>query len=145
PDEPDPDAWQHGEWLPSVHLMHPRLLWALQKIADSFPRRVIYVFSGYRPKTTAKKGSHHSQHGEGRAMDISVVGVPNAELFKFCHTLDDVGCGYYPNSKFVHVDARRPGTGHAFWIDTSAPGEPSVYVDAWPGVIDSGGLAWDRR
>jgi hypothetical protein len=146
PDEPDPDAWSRGEWLPSVHLMNPRLLWALQKIADAFPRRVIYIFSGYRPRTAgAHRGGHHSMHNEGRAMDISVTGVANRDLFKFCHTLDDVGCGYYPNSKFVHVDVRRPGTGHAFWIDTSAPSEPSHYVDSWPGVIDAGGLAWDGR
>ena len=75
-------------------------------------------------------------------MDLAVFNVPNAALFKLCRTLDDVGCGYYPNSRFVHVDVRRPGTGHAFWIDESAPGEPSHYVDAWPGVVDSGALVW---
>lgn len=146
PDEPDAESWQRGEWIPSVHLVHPRLAWALQRIADAFPRRVVYIFSGYRPKHGAvRRGSHHSMHGEGRAMDIGVMGVPNAQLFQLCHALDDVGCGYYPNSKFVHVDVRLPGTGHAFWIDASAPGEPSRYVDRWPGVIDSGGLAWDQR
>jgi hypothetical protein len=41
-----------------------------------------------------------------------VQGIPNAALFSFCRTLDDVGCGFYPNSKFVHVDVRKPGTGH---------------------------------
>ena len=75
-------------------------------------------------------------------MDILVQGVPNAELFLYCRKLDDVGCGYYPNSKFVHVDVRRPGTGHAFWIDVSGPGERSKYVDSWPGVVEKGGLAW---
>jgi hypothetical protein len=146
PDEPDPDSWRRGEWLPSVHLMNPRLAWALQKIADAVPRRVIYVFSGYRPAVSSgptKRGSHHSMHGKGRAMDISVMGISNADLFRLCHTLDDVGCGFYPHSKFVHVDVRLPGTGHAFWIDESAPGEPSHYVDAWPGVVESGGLVWE--
>lgn len=75
-------------------------------------------------------------------MDISVMGISNRDLFRLCHTLDDVGCGFYPHSKFVHVDVRLPGTGHAFWIDESAPGEPSHYVDAWPGVVESGGLVW---
>jgi hypothetical protein len=146
PDEPDAEAWAKGEWLPGVRPVHPRLLWLLQRVADAFPRRTIYVFSGYRPakEATSRKG-HHSMHAEARAMDVNVMGVPNAQLFKVCRTLDDVGCGYYPNSKFVHVDVRRPGTGRAFWVDASGPGEPSQYVDSWPGVVDAGGLAWDAR
>lgn len=146
PDEPDPEAVTRGEWVPGVRLVQPRLLWALQRISDAFPWRTIYVYSGYRPGAVvkgAKSGGHHSMHSEARAMDISVMGVPNASLFAFCRTLDDVGCGFYPNSKFVHVDVRRPGTGHAFWIDASGPGEPSRYVDAWPGVVASGALVWD--
>jgi hypothetical protein len=71
------------------------------------------------------------------------MGVHNADLFRFCRSLDDVGCGFYPNSKFVHVDVRRPGTGHAFWVDISGPGEPAHYVDSWPGVVDKGALVWD--
>ncbi|MBK8252871.1 MAG: DUF882 domain-containing protein [Polyangiaceae bacterium] len=146
PDEPDPAAWEaSGEWLPSVKLLHPRLLWALQKVADAFPYRAIYVYSGYRPHRD-KPGAqgHHSMHGEGRAMDIQIHGVRNESLFQFCRKLDDVGCGYYQNSKFVHVDVRKPGTGHAFWVDISGPGEPSHYVDSWPGVVESGALAWMR-
>lgn len=144
PDEPDPQAWEaSGEWLPRVKMVNPRLLWVLQKIADAFPHRAIYVYSGYRPHKD-KPGSegHQSKHSEGRAMDIQVHGVRNESLFQFCRKLDDVGCGYYPNSKFVHVDVRRPGTGHAFWIDISGPGEPSRYVDSWPGVVERGALAW---
>jgi hypothetical protein len=71
------------------------------------------------------------------------MGVPTAALFQVCQKLADVGCGYYPNNKFVHVDVRRPGSGHPFWIDVSGPGEPSRYVDSWPGVIEGGGLVWD--
>jgi hypothetical protein len=144
PDEPDPDAWEKGgEWLPQVKLVHPRLLWALQKIADAFPHRAIYIYSGYRPHREKPNGQgHQSMHGEGRAMDIQIHGVRNESLFQFCRKLEDVGCGYYPNSKFVHVDVRRPGTGYAFWIDISGPGEPSHYVDSWPGVVDHGALAW---
>ncbi len=160
PDEPDAEAWRALEWLPQIRVMSPRLLWALQRIADAFPWRTVYVFSGYRPKSeglanagprptssdgTARRGGHHSLHAEGRAMDIMVMGIPNAALFKVCRTLDDVGCGYYPNSKFVHVDVRKPGTGHAFWIDASGPGEPSRYVDSWPGVVERGAMAWSDR
>ncbi len=143
PDEPDPAAGK-GEWLPGVRVVNPRLLWALQRIADAFPWKTIYVFSGYRPAPKGSKpGGHHSLHGEGRAMDISVSGVPNEALFAVCRKLDDVGCGFYPNSKFVHVDIRRPSTGHAYWIDISSPGEPSHYVDGWPGVVEGGALSWD--
>jgi hypothetical protein len=143
PDEPDPEAWEKGEWMPQVKLVHPRLVWLLQKIADAFPHRAISIYSGYRPHREKAGGQgHHSLHGDGRAMDIQVYGVRNESLFQFCRKLDDVGCGYYPNSKFVHVDIRRPGTGHAFWIDVSGPGEPPRYVDSWPGVVESGALAW---
>ncbi|WP_437753807.1 YcbK family protein [Sorangium sp. So ce1389] len=150
PDEPDADTWQRAlEWVPQVRIVHPRLLWLLQQIADAFPRRGIHIFSGYRPRPSddgpgargKSSGGHHSQHADGRAMDILVMGVPNAALFQFCRTLDDVGCGFYPNSKFVHVDVRRPGAGRVFWIDISGPGEPSEYVDSWPGVVESGGLS----
>jgi len=144
PDEPDPDAWENsGEWLPRVKLVNPRLVWLLQKIADAFPHRAIYIYSGYRPhKDKSVLQGHHSMHGDGRAVDIQIHGVRNESLFQYCRKLDDVGCGYYPNSKFVHVDVRRPGTGHAFWIDASGPGEPSRYVDSWPGVVEHGALAW---
>ncbi len=146
PDEPDPEAIPRGEWTQGVRLVHPRLLWAMQRVADAFPWRTIYIFSGYRHDPSGalpKPGSHHSMHSEARALDVYVMGIPNAALFQVCHQLDDVGCGFYPNNKFVHIDVRRPGSGHPFWIDVSAPSEPSVYVDAWPGVIDSGGLVWD--
>ena len=143
PDEPDPDAWEKGEWMPQVKLVHPRLVWLLQKIADAFPHRAISIYSGYRPHREKPGGQgHHSLHGDGRAMDIQVYGIRNETLFQFCRKLDDVGCGFYPNSKFVHVDVRKPGTGHAFWVDVSGPGEAAHYVDSWPGVVESGALAW---
>lgn len=147
PDEPDAEAWRVLEWVPQVRVVNPRLLWLLQRVSDAFPWRTLYVFSGYRPKPAegAARGGHHSLHGEGRAMDIMVMGIPNAALFKLCLTLDDVGCGFYPNSKFVHVDVRKPGTGHAFWVDVSGPGEPSRYVDSWPGVVDRGAMVWSDR
>lgn len=145
PDEPDPRAASRGEWVTGVRLVHPRLVWALQKIADAFPWKAIYIYSGYRPEhdKKPKPGSHHSMHSEARAVDIAVLGVPQASVFQACRALTDVGCGFYPNSKFVHVDVRRSGSGHPFWIDISGPGEPAHYVDSWPGVIESGGLVWD--
>lgn len=139
PDEPDPTSWsERREWTPGVRLVHPRLLWALQRIADAFPRRGIYIYSGYRPFAEVNDGSHHrSQHATGRAVDISLQGIAKEELFKVCRTLKDVGCGFYPNGKFVHVDVRTPHSGGGFWIDASGPGEPARYVDSWPGVVEA--------
>jgi hypothetical protein len=144
PDEPDDASWrERREWTPGVRIMHPRLLWALQKLADAFPWKAVYIYSGYRPSAEVHDGSGHmSLHAQGRAIDIAFYGVDNADLFKACRELKDVGCGYYPHAPFVHVDVRRAGTGQAFWVDTSKPGEPAEYVDSWPGVVDSGALSW---
>lgn len=123
----EPEATERGEWIDGVKLAHPRLVWALERIAQAFPYKAIVVMSGYRRES-------HGYHPRGRAIDVSVHGVDNARLFDFCRTLHDVGCGYYPNNKFVHVDVREYGSKHPQWIDVAEPGQPSVYVDEWPGV-----------
>jgi hypothetical protein len=146
PDEPAPEALSRGEWTPGVRLVHPRLLWALQRLADAFPWRTIYIYSGSRHAPegrVARPGTHHSMHSEARALDITVMGIPNHALIQECRKLPDVGCGFYPNNHFIHLDVRRAGSGHPLWIDVSAPGEPSRYVDAWPGVVEGGALVWD--
>lgn len=132
PEDPDPDARSRGEWVPGVRLVAPRLLWLLEQVGEAFPRKAIYVMSGYRA------GGHEGQHKKGRAIDLYVVGVPNEKLFKFCKRLPDAGCGYYPNSLFVHFDVRKPASGKASWIDVSGPGQPSQYVDTWPPTAASG-------
>ena len=132
PDEPTEGALR-GEWIPGLRLLHPRLLWGVERVAEAFPRRTIYVMSGYRP-------GHGGPHAHARAIDLFAMNVPNEKLYKFCRTLPDAGCGYYPNNRFVHIDIRKPGTGKAYWIDVSAPGQPSEYVDSWPGV-EKGGAA----
>lgn len=128
-----------GEWLPSVRMVHPRLVWLTQTIADAFPYHALYVVSGYRP------GDHASAHKRGRALDLLVVGVPNETVLAYCRKLQDVGCGYYPNNRFVHVDVRPARSGHPFWIDTARPGEPSHYVDSWPGVVENGEIVSDTE
>ncbi len=130
PLEPD-EAAPSGEWLPRVKLVHPRLIWAVQQIAQAFPNRSIFIMSGYR------REGHGNYHQRGRALDLYVAGVDNADLFRVCRTLNDVGCGFYPNNKFVHVDVRPFGTHRVAWVDVSAPGQPSQYVSSWPGVLNS--------
>lgn len=136
PLEPDSEAAANGEWVSGVRLLDPRLVWVLAVLAESFPHRTIYVISGYRADAGA------SFHKKGRALDLFVMGVPNENVLRVCRKLKDVGCGYYPNNSFVHVDVRPPATGHALWIDVSGRGEPSRYVDSWPGVVSGGALAW---
>jgi uncharacterized protein YcbK (DUF882 family) len=115
-----------------VHLVDPRLVWAIGKLGAAFPGRRIVIMSGYRPD------AHTSLHRRGKALDIYVDGVDNALLFRECHKLRDVGCGFYPNNHFVHLDVRPFGTQRVAWVDASLPGEPSQYVDGWEGALARG-------
>jgi hypothetical protein len=121
---------RHGamqkEWLPGVKLIHEGLVGRLQQVVDHFHAKKITVVSGYRPSSLG------SFHQSARAVDFHIEGVKNEDLVAFCRTLPDTGCGYYPNSSFVHLDVRAPRTGHVYWIDSSGPGEPARYVASWP-------------
>ena len=114
----------------SVKRVDPGLVERLDLLATHFKKPGsnvrVSVVSGYRPMSTG------SLHSHGRAMDIRIEGVQNEELVAFCKTIPDTGCGYYPNSSFVHVDVRDPGAGHVSWIDASGPGETPRYVTEWP-------------
>lgn len=114
------------EWAPGVKAVDPGLLTRLQKVATNYKGKKISIVSGYRP------GSIGSYHKDARAMDFKVEGVKNEDLVTFCRGLEDTGCGYYPNSSFVHMDVRPKGTGHVYWIDASGPGEAARYVSQWP-------------
>lgn len=115
-----------GEAAPGIKLLDEGLLVRLEKIAEHWNGRPITLVSGYRPQ------SRGSQHQTGRALDLRVDDVRNDELAAFCKTLSDTGCGFYPNSSFVHVDVREPGAGNLSWIDASGPGEAPRYVPTWP-------------
>jgi hypothetical protein len=134
---PDALTKVHGPDLaPSVRRIDPRLVERLERVVDHFRKpgqtpKVLLV-SGYRPKSAG------SFHQAGRALDFRVDGVTNEELVAFCKTLPDTGCGYYPNSVFIHMDVRDAGAGHIAWIDASRPGEPPQYVSSWPPPKDDG-------
>lgn len=118
------------------HPVEPRLMALLRVVSNHFGGRPIEVVSGFRPFTTTQYNPH-SNHNHGKAIDFRVVGVPNEVLRDYCRTLRNTGCGYYPNSVFVHMDARdKP----AFWIDYSKPGEAPKYhapgVDADEGQTE---------
>lgn len=138
---------------PGIRRVDPKLLERLQTIVDHFathphaitldkpsiageksiakkeePAKIarFQVISGYRPSSVG------SYHASGRALDVRLEGISNEALVAFCKTLPDTGCGYYPNSSFMHIDVRDPGTGHVGWIDASGPGESPRYVASWP-------------
>ncbi|MBX3233308.1 MAG: DUF882 domain-containing protein [Labilithrix sp.] len=122
--KPGPDI------APGIKRVDARLVERVQRLADHFgkpgaPAR-FFVISGYRPASIG------SMHSSGRAMDFRVDGMKNEDVVSFCKTINDTGCGYYPNSSFVHMDVREPGTGHTTWIDASGPGESPRYVTQWP-------------
>lgn len=113
-----------------IRRVDPRLVERIQAVVDHFGKTgappKLSIISGYRPTSVG------SMHSTGRAIDFRMEGVKNEEVVAFCKTLGDTGCGYYPNSSFVHLDVREPGAGHVAWIDASGPGETPRYVAAWP-------------
>jgi hypothetical protein len=118
------------EIAPGIRRIDPGLVERLDLLVDHFRKasqapRVLLV-SGYRPRSTG------SYHAAGRALDFRIEGVDNLAVLEFCKTLTDTGCGYYPNSVFVHMDVRDPGAGHVAWIDVSRPGEDPKYVASLP-------------
>jgi uncharacterized protein YcbK (DUF882 family) len=123
------------------HPIDARLISLLGVVSNHFGSRKIEVISGFRPYTPTQY-TPHSNHNHGKAVDFRVVGVPNEQVRDFCRTLKNTGCGYYPNSTFVHMDVRDSS---AFWIDYAKPGEPPRYnapnVDADEGTSDVHGEA----
>ena len=110
----------------SLDLLDPGLVSRLAAVSKRFPGATLSIVAGSRPESPT------SLHHSGRAVDLRVVGVDNAELAAFCRTLPDTGCGHYPNSSFVHLDVRPRGSGTMSWIDVSGPDEPPRYVREWP-------------
>ena len=116
-------AWLHRD--PSSapeRLPHPRLAVLLANISDHFGGRPLQLFSGFRRAGGRTRGT--SRHVKGRAADILVTGVSKRTLFEYCRSLGNTGCGYYPRSLFVHVDAREAP---AQWVDWSRPGRRARY------------------
>jgi uncharacterized protein YcbK (DUF882 family) len=112
------------------HPPDPRLVALIGVVSNHFGGRILEVISGYRAYTPMQY-TPHSNHNYGKALDFRVRGVPNTDLRDFCRTLRDAGCGYYPNSTFVHLDVRDT---KAYWVDLSSPGEAPRYEKAGTGA-----------
>ncbi len=107
----------------ATHAPDPRLVALIGIVSAHFGGKPLEVVSGFRAYTPTQY-TPHSNHNLGRALDFRIRGVSNESLWEFCRTLRNAGCGYYPNSTFVHLDVRDTKT---FWIDRSRPGEPPKY------------------
>ncbi|MBK7151671.1 MAG: DUF882 domain-containing protein [Sandaracinaceae bacterium] len=105
----------------------PRLALLLARLSDHFGGRAITVVSGFREPR--RFSGTDSQHVAGIASDIQIADVPNRTLWEYCRTIDAVGCGLYPRSNFVHVDAREERT---HWVDWSRPAAAAVRHAAGP-------------
>lgn len=77
------------------------------------PNGLIDIVCGYRTpqsnrflrtRAAVTGVAEHSQHMEGRAIDIKVPGVRTASLRNTALSMEAGGVGYYPLSEFVHVD-----------------------------------------
>lgn len=93
-----------------------RLIEVLYQVARHFRAGQVSVMSGYR---AASRGSNHQL---GRAVDVVVPGVADAEVAAYAQTLGLLGVGLYPVGGFVHLDVRERSY---FWVDRSGPGRPS--------------------
>jgi len=129
------DQFSRCHYTNVVHPMNPRLVKMLYEVGKHWPGKRIEVFSGYRHPNVAK--NPHSPHMQGLACDFRVNGIANTELRDYLRkTFERVGVGYYPNSSFVHLDARKDRS--AFWIDYSGPGERAMYSAAPDEDLKSG-------
>jgi len=89
-----------------------RLLDLLFDVKEKIKSKAPYnIISGYRsPKSNAilskkKKGvAKNSLHMFGKAVDIRIPGYSLSGLRKSAMKLQAGGVGYYPRSKFVHLD-----------------------------------------
>lgn len=89
--------------------LHPSARGYAETLLKDFPGTPIT--SGHRDATTNAKvgGARGSQHIEGRALDISLRGLNDAQKAAVVdHALANGarGIGYYPHSESVHVDFR---------------------------------------
>jgi uncharacterized protein YcbK (DUF882 family) len=99
-----------------VRELDPRLFDLLHDLTVSVGKEgsEIDIVCGYRTpwsneflRRTTTGVASHSQHIEGKAIDIRIPGVPTAQLRDAALALHRGGVGFYPKSAFVHVDVDR--------------------------------------
>ncbi|MGB7217878.1 MAG: YcbK family protein [Vicinamibacterales bacterium] len=97
------------------HEIDPGLLDLLHRLAGvTGTARPFEVISGYRSPATNQMLRLHSEgvaagslHMQGMAIDVRLPDVPLVALRKAALAVHGGGVGYYPASRFVHVDTGR--------------------------------------
>ena len=108
-----------GDWRTGRSKRVPdRLIWYLYLIGQHFDAP-IEIVSGYRHDERKS-----SRHKKGSAVDFRVRGVDPKKVWTWCKRFRRIGLGYYPTSKFIHLDTRENAY---YWIDDSGPGEEAQY------------------
>ena len=103
--------FRNGESRP----IDPQLLDRLHLLGELTGTRAPFdVISGYRSPATnealQRRGggvASHSLHLEGRAIDVRLADVALADLRDAATSLRAGGVGFYPESRFVHLDTGR--------------------------------------
>lgn len=93
-----------------------RLIALLADVSEHFGGRPVRVVSGWRDHSYFED----SRHKHSQAVDFSIPGVANTVVRDYVRRFRNCGVGYYPNSSFVHLDARDAA---AYWVDYAGPGE----------------------
>jgi uncharacterized protein YcbK (DUF882 family) len=83
-------------------------------VAAGRPESEIDIICGYRTpwsneflRRTTPGVAEHSLHIQGEAIDVRIPGVSTSRLRDVALSLHRGGVGYYPESRFVHVDVGR--------------------------------------
>ncbi len=98
-----------------VHKIDIRLIEYIYDIQRLTERKEIHIVSAYRSPYTNNYLRRHSKgvaknsfHLKGKAVDITVPGLPLPTLRHAALSLQRGGVGYYPYSNFVHIDTGMP-------------------------------------
>lgn len=102
----------------STHPVDDRLIELIYRAVKRYKAPYVHLVSGYRNRN----GRGSSRHNQGRAADIVLPGVGDAQLAAFFRRQGFVGVGFYPVSGFTHVDVRERSY---YWVDRSGPGQRS--------------------
>ena len=120
--------WEDGKYVPDaldavnrllrdfrtgeVHPIEPRLLDILVDLQKGVQSKTpIQVISGYRSSATnamlneqSAEVAKRSLHMDGKAIDLYLDDVDLQHLHEAALDLSRGGVGYYPQSKFIHID-----------------------------------------
>lgn len=110
--------------------VHPRLIRVLVRAQHHFGARRLELYSGYRAPGRGLNSYHEVAH----AADVAIEGVPPRTLFEWCRLQASLGCGLYPQRRFVHIDVRSVA---AIWVDLGHHdyvADPDRWLRAHPGA-----------